>query len=71
VGRADGFGEDEGDKEADVEALTLSILPERLRKHGKSLMDLVFNARAPKYAWRTLSALILGGEVMVRCVLES
>ena len=29
-------------------------------------MALLFNARAPKYAWRTLSALILGGEVMVR-----
>ena len=46
--------------------LTLSILPEQFRERGKSLMAWLFNARAPKYAWRTLSALILGGEVMVR-----
>jgi ABC transport permease subunit len=66
VGRADGFDESEDDKEGDVETLALSILPEQFRERGKSLMSLLFNARAPKYAWRTLSALILGGEVMVR-----
>lgn len=66
VGQAGGFDGKNHDEEAEVEDLALGILPEQLRKRGKSLMDLVFNARAPKYAWRTLSALILGGEVMVR-----
>ena len=66
VGRPDGFGESKDNNEPDVETLALSILPEQLRKRGKSLMDLIFSARAPKYAWRTASALILGGEVMVR-----
>lgn len=66
VGRAGGFEGSGDDKEGDVEQLTLSILPEQFRERGKSLMAWLFNARAPKYAWRTLSALILGGEVMVR-----
>lgn len=61
-------GKDKGEaeEEGDVETLALSILPERFRERGRSAMALLFNARAPKYAWRTLSALILGGEVMVR-----
>ena len=69
VGRTDGVdgGGDGGkEEEGDVESLALSILPERFRERGRSAMALLFNARAPKYAWRTLSALILGGEVMVR-----
>jgi ABC transport permease subunit len=70
VGRAGGFGdedrEDREDSDAEVASLATTLLPEKFRSRGKSLMDLLFNARAPKYAWRTLSALILGGEVMVR-----
>jgi ABC transport permease subunit len=65
IGHPGGTGETPED-DSDVESLASSLLPERFRSRGKSLLGLIFNAKAPKYAWRTLSACILGGEVLVR-----
>ena len=33
---------------------------------SRKIMEMISEAKPPKYAWRTLAALVLGGEVMVR-----
>lgn len=46
--------------------LASSLLPEAWHAKAKEIMEYLFSAKPPKYAWRTLAALVLGGEVMVR-----
>ena len=47
-------------------SLASSLLPEAWHGKAHQVMGYLFSAKPPKYAWRTLAALVLGGEVMVR-----
>lgn len=47
-------------------SLASSLLPEPWQGKAKEMLNYIFSAKPPKYAWRTLAALVLGGEVMVR-----
>ena len=52
-----------GEEQSVVAGIHLS---DSVRARNAGLMDWVDSFRPPKYLWRTLAALVLGGEVMVR-----
>lgn len=65
-GRMAAMGGLEEENDASSASLSSSLLPEAWHGKAKQVMGYLFSAKPPKYAWRTLAALVLGGEVMVR-----
>lgn len=50
----------------DVAVAATSLMPESWHGPARKIMEFFMDSKPPKYAWRTLAALVLGGEVMVR-----
>lgn len=50
----------------EVALAATSLMPESWHGPARKIMAFFMDSKPPKYAWRTLAALVLGGEVMVR-----
>lgn len=48
------------------DGLPEGLIPEAWHGKAREIIQLLVDLKPPKYAWRTLAALVLGGEVMVR-----
>jgi len=54
------------DNDGRRDGLPEALIPEAWHGKARQLIQFLVDLKPPKYAWRTLAALVLGGEVMVR-----